>query len=112
MNGGKTSKKPKIKESVIQKQIIDYLTIKKYKVIKFNNVGIYKQSTGTYIPSRQAGVSDLLVCSPTGQFIAIEVKSGYNKPTENQLEFIEEIKSHNGIGFVAWTLDDVINNLE
>lgn len=99
-------------EKDLQKSIIDYLTLKKYLVVKFSSVGIYKQKTGSYIPQRQRGVSDLLACSPTGRFIAIEVKIKRNRPTKEQLAFIQEVRKRGGIGFVAYSLDDVINKLK
>lgn|SRR3990167_6686505 len=100
----------KLKESNIQKTIIDYLRLKKYLVFKHRNVGIFRKDTGHYIPlpSGELGISDIIACSPQGVFTAIEVKVKGNKPTENQLNFIAEVKKRNGVGMVAYSLDDVM----
>ena len=100
-----------MKESDLQKSIIDYLRLKKYVVVKFSSVGIYDKRSGTYIPQSQKGVSDLLACSPEGKFFAIEVKKDkYSKPSEYQLTFIESINKNNGVAFVAYDLDIVIKH--
>jgi len=98
-----------LKESDIQKQIIDYLEMTGNLVVKINNVGIMKPN-GSFIPPRQRGVSDLLVCKRGGHFVAIEVKVPGNKPTLYQSNFIEDVKRRGGRGFVANSLNDVINN--
>lgn len=96
-----------MKESEIQKSILDYLTYRGHLPIKFNNVGIRK-SNGQYIPPRQKGISDIPVCLKSGQFGAIEVKRPGNHPTPEQLDFIREVVKRGGIGIVAYSLDDVI----
>ena len=99
-----------MKESDIQKAILDYLKLKKYLVFKHRNVGIFKQDTGKYIPltAGEKGISDILGCTPQGRFLAIEVKMPGKKPTQDQLLFLASVQAHNGIGLVAWSLDDVI----
>jgi len=101
-----------MKESEIQKSIIDYLGYRGYLVIKFNSVGIYKKDTGQYIPQRQLGVADLLVCSPKGEFLAIEVKRPGGKPTEHQKVFLDRVKSLGGRAFIATSIDDVERELK
>lgn len=103
----KNGKGRSLSEKEIQKSILDYLTYKKFIPIKFNNVGIFIKSTGSYIPPRNKGISDILACSPTGTFWAIEVKAGYNKPSPEQVAFIETIRKNKGIAFVAYSLQDV-----
>ena len=101
--------KKKIREKDLQKQIKDYLTLQGYVVVKFASVGIYNPVRKQFIPQSRKGVADLLACSPKGRFFAIEVKVGYNKPTEEQLEFLQEINDRGGIGIVAYSLEDVEN---
>ncbi len=64
-----------MKESEIQKQIIDLLKLKRYVVFKHRNVGIMKPN-GSYVPLAfgEKGISDIIACSPQGVFTAIEVK--------------------------------------
>lgn len=100
-----------MKESDIQKSILDYLKLKKHLVFKHRNVGIFKQDTGKYIPlaAGEKGISDIIGCTTQGRFLAIEVKMPGKKPTQDQLLFLANVQTHNGIGLVAWSLDDVIN---
>ena len=97
-----------MKEQELQKEIIKYLKLKRYVVVKFSSVGIFDQKSQTYIPQRQKGISDILALSPDGMFYAIECKLKYNKPTVEQLEFIESVNKNKGIGFIAYDLDAVI----
>ena len=99
-----------MKEQSIQKQIKDFLTLNGYKVVKINNVGI-KKPDGSYIPTHQRGVSDLLCCAPDGRFVAIEVKRKGEKLTETQKEFLRHINRLGGIGIAAWSLEEVIEDL-
>lgn len=59
------------------------------------------------------GVADVLLCI-NGQFVAIELKVGTNKPTELQLSFIEKVKKANGKGFIVYSLEEfkkIVQNL-
>lgn len=101
-------------EQEIQRTIIDYLKIKKYVVFKHRNVGIYKQDTGSYIPlpCGEKGISDIIACSPTGVFTAIEVKKRGGKPSPDQLDFLARVKANGGVGILAYSLDDVLATFE
>lgn len=101
----------KLKESQIQKQILDYLLYKKYLVWKNNNVGIFKKATGQYIPSPSLGVSDIIGCTKEGKLLCIEVKRNNGKLTENQKNFLEAVNKHGGIGFVARSVENVMEQL-
>lgn len=104
--------KQKERESDIQHAIIQYLRLKKYIVLKFRSIGIMKPN-GSYIPMPQLekGTSDIIACSPKGQFIAIEVKSKGNTPTSDQTAFLERIRANNGVAVLAYSLDDVMKIL-
>jgi hypothetical protein len=101
-----------MKESDIQKTIMDYLRLKNCLVFKHRNVGIYKQSTGKYIPLSygEKGISDIIGLTDTGRFIAVEVKMPKKKPSKEQQEFIDNVVIRGGIAFVAHSLDEVIEN--
>ena len=100
--------KPKIKESQIQKIIIDYLQLRGHVVVKINNVGIARPDGKGYIPVRQKGISDLIVCeNDTGKFHALEVKREKGKPTEYQLAFLRQVRQADGKAEIVYSLDDV-----
>jgi len=100
-------------EKDIQRQIVDYLRLKK----------IYcwvNKTTGTFDPIKQIyragttfkGVSDILGILPGGKFLAIEVKMGHNTASPEQKDFIENINQKGGLAFIAYSLDEVIKVLK
>ncbi len=102
-----------MKEIELQKQIRDY--------INYNGGFVWRQNAGSFIVQNgrgkqrmikvgQKGISDIIGCW-RGRFLAIEVKSK-SKPTQFQLDFLYEINSRGGIGFVAYNLEDVIKLLK
>ncbi|MEO5366663.1 MAG: VRR-NUC domain-containing protein [Magnetococcus sp. WYHC-3] len=99
----------KLLEKEIQHQIISYLELKKYLVVKINNVGIRKEN-GAFIPPRQKGVSDLICCKD-GQFIAIEVKSDSGRISEAQTAFLDEVEDRGGKSYVLRSLDEAMKVL-
>lgn len=81
-------------EQKVQKKIIDWLAKEGYYVVKT-------------IVSNKKGVPDILACSPSGRFVAIEVKYGSNKPSKLQEYNLGLINERKGIGIVAWSLEEV-----
>jgi Holliday junction resolvase len=104
----------KIKESEVQKLILDYLRLKGCLVFKVNNGGVYIRSRDCYMKSPMKGISDIVGLTKKGQFLAIEVKKRGKtpckdgKPSSEQLEFLAQVKQRKGIGILAYSLDDVI----
>jgi len=100
-------------ESRIQRSILDYLKLKNIVAWKNSNVGIYKKSTGQYIPSGTPGVSDILgVLHPSGRFLAIEVKAPKKYASPTQKVFLEQIRNAGGLAGVCRSIDDVIELLK
>ena len=98
------------KEREIQAAILTYLRVRRHFVWKQHNIGI-KKPNGSYIPSNMLGVADILGGEKgTGRIIAIEVKRPGKKPSAAQEEFLENVRAVGGIGFVAYSVDDVIDN--
>lgn len=98
-------------EQSLQKSVIDYLRLKGFLCVKFNNTGIYNKKTGHYIPPAQKGISDIIALR-NGVYHAFELKIKPNKPSEHQLAFLEEVNKHGGIGKVIYSIDEVIKILE
>lgn len=86
-------------EAKVQTKIIKWLEKEGYYVIKT-------------IVSNKKGVPDIIACSPTGQFIAIEVKFGTNTATKLQQYNLDLIKSKGGKAMVAWSLEEVQDVLQ
>lgn len=101
-----------MKESELQKTIIDYLTIRGH-LVKRNNAGkMFGEHKGKKwaVNIGEAGWNDILgVEKGTGRFIGVEVKIRPNKPTTLQQEKIDQINKLGGLSFVAYSLQDVID---
>src|SRR5689334_4693365 len=100
-----------MKETDLVRQIIQYLNLRGHLVQRTQS-GMVKV-TNKYgkqhmMKFAQAGTSDITGCSKTGRFIAVECKISPNKPTELQELYLEEIRKRGGIAFVAYDLDDVL----
>lgn len=98
-------------EKDTQRAILSWLVLNRIFVWKQNNVGI-KKPDGQYIPVQLKGISDILGILPDGKFLAIEVKGHNKKLSVHQKEFLDKINLNNGIGFVAHSVDEVIEKLE
>lgn len=104
-------------ENVIKNQICAYLKIKRNLIFLHDSVGIYDAKRNVFRMNtnrhRRKGVADILgILRDTGRFMAIEVKVPGNKPTPHQLQFIEDVKAHGGIAFVATSIEDVERELK
>ena len=88
-----------------EKQITD--NIRKYLSIK--NIWHWKQWQGPM--SQPRGVSDIIGILH-GRLLAIEVKKPGGKLSLFQERFLENVNKRGGIGFVAYSVDDVIRALE
>ena len=54
------------------------------------------------------GFSDIFGSTPQGIFFAVEVKTGRRKPTEEQENFIEQVRSRGGRAGVARSVADAL----
>ena len=95
------------KEGILQKGLLTYLNCKGY-FWKNHTTGIYDQRKGIFRRLGQKGMSDILGVLKGGRFVAIEVKIKPNKPTADQLAFLQKVRNTGGIGIVAYSLDDVL----
>jgi penicillin-binding protein-related factor A (putative recombinase) len=94
-------------EKDLENRILDWLnSLDKCFAFKINTTGVYdpkkkvfRKNNGKHLHN---GTSDI-IGEIDGRFFAIEVKYGYNKPSENQIKFIERIKDNGGVSF--WTND-------
>ena len=92
----------KLLEKDITKQIRDYLKVKGILHIK------PLQGLGA-----TPGLADILCClRPSGRFVAIEIKTERGNLTDNQRDFLQAVRLHGGTGFVARSVDDVIEKLK
>jgi len=92
-------KQPHISEKEITHSIRSLL--KQFGIFHFKHFGG---------PMSQRGISDLLGCYQ-GRFLALEVKRPGNKPSDDQIRFIENVKASGGIAGVVYSIDDVVELL-
>ena len=105
--------KNKVSEILLQKQICEWLNYNHCFVWRANSGLILlenKQGKRRAFRGGIKGCADIIGIRSGGQFLAIEVKIGRNKPTADQIEFLERIREMGGEAFVAYSLDDVITN--
>ena len=58
------------------------------------------------------GSSDIIgIHKPSGRFLAVEVKTAKGKPTPEQLNFMSQVKSANGIAGIARSVQDALELL-
>ena len=55
---------------------------------------------------------DIVGVTPAGMFLGIEVKTKTGKVSAEQRAFLDRINGNNGIGFVARSVQDVIDKLD
>lgn len=88
-----------------EKQITD--NIRKYLSIK--NIWHWKQWQGPM--SQPRGVADIIGIY-RGRMLAIEVKKPGGILSDFQQRFLENVNKRGGIGFVAFSVDDVIRVID
>ena len=97
-------------ELVIQKEIMLALSQKGCTVWR-NNTGAYKDGNRYIRYGLCTGSSDIIGISYSGKFLCCEVKTAKGKPTNDQINFINVVKSKNGIAFVARSAEEAIQLL-
>lgn len=107
----RSAKKP-IKESHIQKSILEYLS--RRSIFAWGN-----KTTGTYDPKKKVfranttfkGVPDI-ICIINGIFVGLEVKTASGKQTEAQRQFERRCSDAGGEYFVVRSIDDVASAID
>lgn len=106
MNNAKGRNAPFSSEQEVQKAIIDYLQYHRVFCWKQNNTGVYKHSTGRYIPSGKKGLPDI-VAVVGGKFVGIECKRKGGVQTESQKLFQTQLERAGGLYILARSIEDV-----
>lgn len=62
----------------------------------------------------KSGVPDILIFEPNKGYVglAIELKAGYNKPSDNQLKWIEDLTNKGWMALWSNSLDEVLDEIE
>lgn len=59
-----------------------------------------------------AGSSDIIGLTPSGKFLAVEVKTKTGVISKQQQQFIDAVNNQGGVAFVARTVDDALKGIE
>lgn len=74
-----------------------------------NNTGVLKNAAGIPIKfGLCVGSSDLIGLTPTGQFLAVEIKTCKGRATTEQMRFIEAVRARGGIAGIARSPEDAL----
>lgn len=97
-----------VTENDIRRNIIEYLRLKNVLCWVNQSVGVRgRRRNGT---GYRNGTSDVF-CLPLGKFCAIEVKKPGGVVSEEQMNFLSDVRAAGHIGFVAYSVRDVAREL-
>lgn len=100
-----------IKESQIQKQVLDYLRLRKIFCFKLNNTGVYKKATGSYIPSGIIGLPDIIAFI-RNEVVFLEIKTEKGKLSDGQKAFQAQCEKNRIEYHVIRCLEDAMRLVE
>jgi len=98
-----------MKESDVQRQILDYLALKGIFHYR-NNSGAFVDAQKHFYRFGALGSPDI-ICVIKGQFVGIEVKAPKGKQSEHQKEFQRNLEEAGGQYILAYSLDDATRAL-
>lgn len=102
-----------IKESDIEKSILEYLELRHIFAWKARTVGIWDAKIKAFRKNKgyMKGVADILGIYK-GKPLAIEVKTQKGYPSEDQKYFLNKFREEGGIAFIARSIEDVDDSLK
>ena len=110
-------KPPHESETAIKRHIMQYLRLQGFFCWVNVSTGIYDPTIGKFRKltgyGMMRGTSDILgVFKKTGKLLAIEIKTKSGKVSPEQEFFLSEVNRNGGIGFVARSVEEVIEKLK
>ena len=106
------------KEDVLQNQVMKYIGLKYPKALYTHvaNEGKrtpFERYKMKYLGTK-SGIPDIMIFNPnkTKNGLAIELKAGYNKPTETQKEWLKELKNNNWVAVWSNNLDECLEIID
>jgi hypothetical protein len=104
-----------INEKQIQKGILDYLALKRGVIAWRNNSGTAQVKMGQkeyWVQLAPKGTPDIIGYMSDGKFLGIEVKKPGGVVSKEQQDFLNDLNDKGGLGFVAYSIDDVVDVLK
>jgi hypothetical protein len=105
---------PKPTTNQLTKDIIAFLSLCGFHAWRNNTTGVWDAKKKVFRKHHgRLGVSDILgIQKQTGRFIAVEVKTGKDKLSPDQVLFIDDIIKAGGIAIVAHTFDGFLEQFK
>jgi len=106
------------KEDILQASVMDYIKLKYPSVLAIHVPNEGKRTTFERYKFKylggKAGVPDILIFSQNKYKcgLAIELKAGYNKPTENQIDCLERLRKANWTALWSNNFDDTVLSID
>ena len=107
-------KRKKSKTAQTTEAIVDWLRLHKAAAWTVDVKGTPRVVNGRKImtyPNITRGVPDIEACYK-GLYLGIEVKTGYDKQSDDQIKFENRIKEAGGVYFVAKDFDDFLDKIQ
>lgn len=99
-------------EHAIQQDILARLGAVPGLVVWRNNTGAIRAEGGRFVRFGVVGSADVLgVASPSGQFVALEVKAPGGRVSEAQTRWGAAIRACGGVYLVVRSVDEAVNGL-
>jgi hypothetical protein len=101
------------KTNILTKDVISFLTLKKYKVWRNNNGAVYDVKAKCFRKNQTTllGVPDIIGYNKLdGTFIGVEIKTGKDKLSPMQIDFQNECIKHDVLYIVVKEINDIINH--
>ena len=95
--------------SDLTNQIINFIYQQGGYGWRASSVGVYDSKAQSYRTAPKKGVSDILACW-NGRLIAVEIKIGKDRLSDEQIGFMKNIEHTGGIAFTARNYDDFVNS--
>jgi len=104
-----------LKADEITAHILGYLRAKGYVCWAQDNRGRYNPKTAKWYPhpNNRVGVPDIIGYRKSdARFIGVEVKAGKDRLSDYQIDFLNELKEHGGLPFVAYDFAGFVTSFE
>ena len=94
----------------LTRKIIEFIHSSGSFAWRASSVGLYDSSKNIHRTAPKKGVSDVLgIIAPSGRTLAVEIKIGKDRLSDEQTGFLANIEHYGGLSFVAKDFDSFVN---
>lgn len=99
------------RETILMRKIMIALSKAGCFVLR-TNAGVYFDSQGNRVAIGFPGLSDLVGCTAEGRFFALEIKMPGEKPRQNQMDYLETMRSYGAIAGWCCSVEEALKIIE